>query len=189
MSAQSWQFAVYPGGQPAHGNGPPGRDYQQLWFRLARLPWASLVVVPAGRGTSAAEIATALAEVGTAVGETVTAIVADTVDFGSARAIAQLQPRLTAGSAQRATANVESHPVDPAEPTPSGVHVATAMPPSGRAVISIGPVVEEPIGIAMVQAADAVLLCVEMGKSRLAAARQTLELIGTERLVGAVMIR
>lgn len=188
MSAHAWQFAVYPGGQPGRG-APPGPDYQQLWFRLARLPWASLVVVPADRGVSAAEVATSLAEVGTAVGETVTAIVADTIDYGSARALAELQPRLTSGTAQRATKDVESHEVGPDEPRAAGAHDATPLPPSGRAIISIGSVVEEPLGIAIVQAADAVLLCVEMGKARLGPARRTLELIGPERLIGAVVIR
>jgi hypothetical protein len=217
MSAQGWQFAVFPGGQPGRGGPPPGRDYQELWFRLARIPWASLVLVPADSGTSVAEIATSLAEVGTSLRDTpVTAIVADTIDYESARALSEMQPRLTNGSAYRATVNVEADAVDPEPREAPGPHApgahsagsptagsraagsrsradgspaATPLPPSGRAIISINAVVDEPLGIAIAQAADAVLLCVEMGRSRIGAARRTIELIGQERMIGALVIR
>ncbi len=190
MNGEPWQFRVYPGGRTAHAISSPGRDYQELWFRLSRLPWASLVLVPVDRGTSAAEIATSLAEVGSSLRETpVTAIVAETIDYASARTLAQLQPRLTAGTGYRATVDVDARPVGSETAGPEAPHVATPLPPRGRAIISIQPVVDEPLGIAIAHAADAVLLCVELWKSRSSAARRTAQLIGTDRIVGAVMIR
>ena len=192
MKAQGWQFAVFPGGQPGRAATPPGREYQELWFRLARIPWASLVLVPADGGTCAAEIATSLAEVGTSLREVpITAIVADRIDYDSARALSEMQPRLTEGSAQRATVDVEAEPVPPAPHGGAAAHphVATALPPTGRAIIAIKPVVDEPLGIAIAQAADAVVVCVEMGRSRIGAVRRTIELIGAERVMGALVIR
>ncbi len=191
MSAQAWRFAVYPGGKTGRASPPPGREYQELWFRLARLPWASLVIVPADRGTSASEIATSLAEVATSLRDTaVTAIVADQMDYGSARALAELQPRLANGAAFGTTIEVRARDTSSASPPSSGTtNAATALPPTGRAIVAIRAVVDEPLGIAIAHAADAVLLCVEMGRSRAGAARRTTELIGADRIVGAVVVR
>jgi hypothetical protein len=188
MTAPARQFAVYPGGQPGR-SAPPGREYLELWFRLARIPWASVVLVPADAGTSVAEVATSLAEVGSSLRETpITAIVAESMDYGSARALAELQPRLTSGAAWKTTVEVEARPVDPEQSEPPH-HAATLLSPMGRAIISIQPVVDEPLGLAIAQAADAVVLCIEVGKTRLGAARRTMELIGPERIIGAFLVR
>jgi hypothetical protein len=154
------------------------------------MEWASVVLVPADAGTSVAEIATSLAEVGTSLRETpITAIIADTIDYGSARALAELQPRLGSGGAWRATVEVEARPVEPQAQSAQPRHTATLLPPLGRAIIAIRPVVDEPLGLAIAHAADAVVLCVELGKSRLASARRTIELVGPERIIGALVIR
>jgi hypothetical protein len=57
-----------------------------------------------------------------------------------------------------------------------------------RIVISIESVLSNPLGIGIAQAADAVVLCVRKGRTKIAAARRTIELIGRERFVGSVVL-
>ncbi len=187
-------FAVYPGGLPARGDGtPPGREYQELWFSIARLRWATVVLVPADHGGSAADVATMLAQVGTQLSDApVTAIVANRIDYASVRSLSDLQPRLRDGHSWAGAIEVASIPVARADAEPGSnraVHEAQPMPPMGRSIIAIQPVVDEPLGVAIAQAADAVVICIEPGKDRMPAARRTIELIGAERVVGAVLVR
>jgi hypothetical protein len=49
-------------------------------------------------------------------------------------------------------------------------------------------VVENPLGIAIAFAADAVLVTIELGVTDLASARKTIEMVGRERLLGCVVI-
>jgi hypothetical protein len=193
MASESSPFTVFPGGLPARDDGAsPTREYQELWFSMARLHWASIVLVPADHGGSAADVATTLARVGTQLRDTpVTAIVANRIDYASARSLAELQPRLRESQPWPGAIEVAATQVIPAvEQAASGsVHDALPMPPLGRAIIAIQPVVDEPLGVAIAQAADAVVLCVEMGNSGIAAARRTVDIIGAERVIGAVVVR
>ncbi len=196
MSAKSSQFAVFPGGQSGRGSpGSPGREYQELWFTLARKRWASLALVPVGAGVSASAIATALAEVGSRLRDTpVTAIVAESLDYGAARTLSEIQPRLfeerALSNALEVPAKVVTGRVDGgAAPAVAPLRDAHVISPMARVVIAIRSVVEEPLGVAVAQAADAVLLCVELGVSQLAAARRTIELVGPDRVVGVLLVR
>lgn len=163
--------------------------YEELWFSIARIPWASLVLVPLSEDTPAGEIATSLAMVATHVRDApVTAIVAGELDFRSARALAELQPRLD-GSPPHSI-EVFGTPVDVAEPWethPAPIHETARR--LSRAIVAIRPVMVEPLGVAIAQAADAVVLCFELGAARTKAARRTIELIGPERIVGAFLVR
>ena len=186
-------FSVYPGGAIRADGSSPGKEYQELWFSIARLHWASVVLVPCDRGGSAAEVATSLAMVGTQLRATpVTAIVAKHVDYASARALAELQPRLHGAPAWPPAVEIDARPVSAASETGSREgHVpnATLMAPIGRAVIAIPSVMDEPLGVAVAQAADAVVLCIELGRTRVPSARRTIELIGGERVLGTVLVR
>lgn len=178
------------------------KDIADLWFSLSRVSWSSLVLVPADEGSSASEVATALAEFGGRLRDApVTAIVADSMDFESARILSDLQQRVAYPPPPRERVTVEAEVVvgepaaggDPAPPTESRAiertgHEATPLNP-GAVVVAIQPVVVEPLGVAIAQAASAVVLCVELGKTRLASARRTIELIGADRIVGAFLIR
>jgi hypothetical protein len=195
MSTELPPFTMYPGGQTGSADGArPGREFQELWFSVARLHWASIVLVPADAGGGAADVATSLAQVGTQLRDTpVTAVVANRIDFSCARALAEFQPRLLQDRRLPAI-EVEARPVAvgaPASAPPAvrPVRDATPMPPLGRAIIAIPPVVDEPLGVAVAQAADAVVLCVHLGKTRMPAARRTIELIGADRIVGVVLVR
>src|SRR5512144_26832 len=104
--------------------GAATRDYQQLWFALARRPWRSLVLVPADEGGSAAAIAASLAQVGRRLRETPVTfvIMAEPLDFESAaRVIAALDLTRQGG-----------------EP----LAVAT----TGKVLVAIQPVLVEPLG-------------------------------------------
>ncbi len=192
-------FTMFAGGLSARADGSsPGREYQELWFAMARLHWASIVLVPADHGGSAADVAAALAEVGTQLRETpVTAVVASRMDYAAARALAELQPRLLEGRTWPGAIEVASRPIPedvagagpPPRATARPVRDAKLLPPLGRAIIAIQPVVDEPLGVAVAQAADAVVLCIEMGKTRVPAVRRTIEIIGADRVVGAVLVR
>lgn len=138
--------------------------FQELWFALARRPWSSLVLVPADEGGGAAQFAAALADVGRRLRNAPVSffVVADPLDPSSTAQIA------------------------------STVAAASAEPRDGAAapqmVVAIQPVVTEPLGVAIAQAADTVVLCVEKGRSRLASARRTIDLVGRDRIGGCFLV-
>ena len=67
-------------------------------------------------------------------------------------------------------------------------HDGSLVSSGARLIISIPPVVTQPLGLATAHAADLVVLCVEVGGTRLADARRTLELVGRERMAGCFLI-
>jgi len=145
----------------------PSHEHQALWFALARRRLTSVVLVPADRGSPVAQVANALAEVGRRLGDSpVTAIVADLIDYDFvARTAALLASTHRGGGSAR--------------PGASPLEV----------IVAVHSVISEPLGLALVQAADGAVLCVEMGRTRMDAARETIDLVGRERLVGCVTIR
>ncbi len=141
------------------------REYQSLWFSVAKLPWNSLVLVPADEGGSVAHIAKALADIGDNLSVSpVTYIVAHPLDYKQAVQIA-------AGISVSGWSGGER-----------------PLPRSGRVIIAIEPIVTEPFGVAVCQEADATVVCVELGVSGLAASRRTIDLIGREKVTGTFVI-
>ncbi|BDG04637.1 hypothetical protein AMOR_36330 [Anaeromyxobacter oryzae] len=138
----------------------PAPELLELWFRLAQRTWTSVALVPADGGTTAAApFARSLAEVGRRLhGAPVTAIAPDELDFATAAALAEC------------------------------VRAAARSPEGARVVVAVPPLVIEPLGTAAVQAADVVVLCIELGRTRLAGARRTLDLVGRERVVGSLLV-
>lgn len=198
---------MFPGGGRETATPPPSRKYQELWFNLAPLRWASLVLVPAEKGMSVAAVATALADVGSRLRDSpVTAIIADGMDFESARILADLQlrvldharaPRREEMAVEVAADQFSMPPSSVAEP-PAGDPPGDAVPPrrelrvagspAGQVVVAIQPVVDEPLGVAIAHAADAVVLCMKLRDSRMSAARRTIALIGADRISGAILV-
>jgi hypothetical protein len=189
MNGTTPSFAVLPEGQTDRSAGarPPGRSYQELWFTVAPRRWASLVIVPVDGASEASKIAIALADVGSRLSEApVTAIVAQELDFASARALTSLQPRIeNDGGADVVGLAGRGASASPGGPS-SGPRV---VPAPARAIIAVRPVVDEVLGLAVAQSADAILLCLTLGRSRLPAVRRTLELVGRERVLGTVVLR
>jgi len=58
----------------------------------------------------------------------------------------------------------------------------------GRTLISLGPVIASAASRALAERADAVLLCVQMGRADLAAAKRSLALLGHARVLGCVAL-
>jgi hypothetical protein len=147
----------------APGLATPSREFQELWYTLTLRNWTSVVLVPADAGGSAAAVATSLAEAGMWLrdGAVTLFVMSDPLDYASATQVAP-------ATSQAGTAGAESAPE--------------------RVIIAVQPVVVEPLGLAVTQAADAVILCIELGRTRLAAARRTIELVGRERIGGCFLV-
>lgn len=144
----------------------PSREIQELWFGLARIRWNNLVLVPADEGESAAALATSLADVGRRLRSSPVSflILADPIDYASAGKII---------ATVAAAGKGDSGP---------------SVEPASKVITAIQPVVAEPLGLAITAAADAVVVCIQVGRTRLAAVRRTIELIGRERIAGALLI-
>jgi hypothetical protein len=56
-------------------------------------------------------------------------------------------------------------------------------------VIAIPSVLEVPLGLAVAQAADAVVVIADLGRTRLDDVRRTVELVGRERVAGCILRR
>jgi hypothetical protein len=127
----------------------------------------------------------------------VTAVTVDTLEYASALAIRELQrrtaPEQDPTPERRALVHVTATPVDEDEPRASmprayGGEPLVAAPEAGRLVIAIPAVLSVPLGLAVVEEASAVVLCVERGRSRLADVRRTVELVGRERIGGCFLV-
>ncbi len=64
MSRATFKLAAEAGPDLHPGASSPALPMQQLWFSIQRLPWASLVLLPADPETSAQDVGKALHEVG-----------------------------------------------------------------------------------------------------------------------------
>jgi hypothetical protein len=191
------------------------RQYQHLWFSLASRSWSSLVLVPADGDGSADEVALRLAEVGKQLSRgPVTAITVSSLAYDTATALADLPNYLERARPEPSTAwsPIEMPPsslgdsAGTQEPTSTGtaevertrdgqslMKVPTmdegqADLAGPRLIISIPPVVTQPLGLATARNADLVVVCVEAGRTRIARARWTLDLVGRERVAGCFLI-
>lgn len=140
----------------------PGRDLQHLWFSIGRHQWRSVVLVPCDPQFSPAVIVREVAEVGRRLLDVpASAIVPQPADYG---AVAKMlaSSRSDAGDGPRAHAP--------------------------QFIVAIQSVLLEPLGLAVAQAAEAVVLCVEIGNTRVSSVRKTIAVIGRERISGCVIV-
>jgi hypothetical protein len=142
--------------------GIPSLSMQQLWFSLQGREWTSLVAVPADRDLSAMEFVRPLYEVGRlALGEKLGLV--DARDVVLARTAPLILEMTAGGSPPRGQSG-------------------------GRALVVIESVLSHPSGVPIALAADAALLCVEMGTTSLAAARETVKIVGAQRFLGCITL-
>jgi hypothetical protein len=167
----------------------PSRALQELWFATRRREWKSLVVVPASPGSSALHIAQALGEVGGAIRMSPVQVVnAEGMDLdGIATMVLDIsvldEPELKKPEPKGSVWTSGSGGWD------SPANVARGAPAPRAIIIAIEAVAENPLILPLALAADAVLLCVEMGRTRLEDARHTVELIGRDRIIGTVLLQ
>lgn len=199
MPGEGIHFKLFRGEAGPPG-GPGSSRISDLWFSLSPVGWRSLVLVPADEGISAADVATSLAAFGGRLLDSpVTAIVADSMDFESARILSELLAHVHDGRPPP-PAVVDAEVIEPSAPdarprdadSPKRLAIERIDPrrslQGGAVIVAIQPVVIEPLGVAIAQAASAVVMCVGLGKARLASARRTMDLIGPDRFVGAYVV-
>jgi hypothetical protein len=155
------------GARPA-GSSLPRLDLQELWFATLRRPWNSLALIPADAGRSCMEIAKALAEVGGMLRRRPAMLLSgENLDLaGTAQLVHNMQSQSTPWTDT------------PGRETQEGPLV----------IVALESVITNPTGIAIALAADAALLCVELGETDLASARHTVEMVGRDRFVGCVLL-
>lgn len=156
---------------------------RELWFVLARRGWRSVVFVPVDRPEYAVEAARSLAQVGRQLHEfpVILFVMNEARDYWPA---AQMVATAASGDPEPPADIPESSTTQELVATP-GRHAGA----TGKVIVAVQPVITEPLGLAVVQAADLVILCLEKGETRLADTRRTIELVGRERIAGCVLIR
>jgi hypothetical protein len=174
------------------------RSYEELWFALGRRRWKSVVLVPADEEGSTASAARSLAEIGQHLSEgPVTAITVSSLEYRSALALAELQeyvhreagaPPEPAELVEVSASEVPREQLE-AKPPARARSEALAVSSAARLVIAIPPVVREPLGLNATQHADAIVISVELGRTRVADVRRTVELVGRERVAGCLLVR
>lgn len=185
-----WQVKREVRAQTGEKRALPSRDFQELWFATRRREWQSLVIVPSSPGSSVLHVAQALGEVGGAIRMSPVKVVnAEGMDLDRiAVLVMDMSGEVTA----------EAHPEVKSSVWTSGssggsagwdVPTTRAAPPERATIIAIDAVAENPLILPVALAADAVLLCVEIGRTRLEDARHTVELIGRDRIIGTVLLR
>ena len=189
---------------------PSGREFQELWFALARKDWRSVVLVPADAGESAAAAATSLAEVGRQLHELPVTlfVMANPLDYWPALQMVTTAASTDEGTLTRPTienaldyASAVQLVASAASTGQSSVRPAVGQsivrstagqcivqPAAGKVIIAVQPVVVEPLGLAVTQAADVAILCIEMGRTHLASARRTIDLVGRKRIAGCLLM-
>lgn len=175
------------------------KSYQELWLTLARSDWASMVLVPADPGGSVERLAHGLAAAGKRLSpDPVTAVSPSSLEYGTAMALAAMPSFVSRRRLPGASGwpTVDAPPpvarevnAEDAAPASPPVGQALALSSAARLIISLPAVVSEPLGLATTQAADVVLICVELGRTRLADARRTVQLIGRDRVAGCLLLR
>lgn len=139
----------------------PSLDAQALWFAVQRRGWSTLALVPAEAGCSTMPVAMALAEVIAAHrGRPPLVLPGESLDLaGSAALLAQLRMRAPGEAAH-----------DPV-------------------LVPLGSFSDFPSGVAVARAVDAVLLCVELRRTRLRAAKEAIGAAGRDKLLGYVVLQ
>ncbi len=147
-------------------------ELQELWFSLMRLSWRSLAFVPAhpvAGGGQAAELARRFAVVGRVFrGASLTFLDATSLELESAARISQ---QLQGGSSAW-----------------SAVGPQAAQQADTRTVVALDAVVTNALSIPVALATDGVVLVIEKDVTTRASAERTVQLIGRELIVGAVML-
>jgi len=151
--------------ETANWPGVPSLSMQQLWFCVQRLQWASLVIVPADGNTSAIDFGKPLYEVGKlAMGERLRLLDARDVKLDKT---APLILDMTGASKP---------------------HAAGSQQWGERVVVMIESVLAAPSAIPVALAADAAILCVELGKTSVKGARETIQILGAQRFLGCITL-
>jgi hypothetical protein len=137
-----------------------GYAVEELWYKLLARPWSSLAVVSPERTPKTLRLARSLGEFGTRHRRRPVEIIDGMrLDLERSAAIAQM--------------------VEPEE----------GVPPLSdpRFVIALDSPIANPIAMEVLAASGAVLMLLEKGVTRIPQALRVIEMVGRERLIGAVL--
>jgi hypothetical protein len=138
-------------------------DCKELWGSLARRPWRSILLLPVDDAAATASVAASLAEAGRRIG-------------GAPVEVRVVSSPLDADSAAQLVASVGSE---------AGGRAGAK---SDRVIVAVPPLSVEPLGATVAQGVDAVVLVLCVGRTQLAAAQHTVDLVGRERLAGCLLV-
>lgn len=142
--------------------GQQGYAVDALWYRLLRQRWSCLALVsPDSSKEKTLDVAKSLAQMGARHGRKVTAIDALEVDLVSVARITN-------------------------QVAPIG---GTASDSEERFVIAVESPLMNPLAIGVLAACDAVVLMLQLGITSIPQTLRTIEIIGRDQLVGAVLVR
>ena len=145
---------------PSSGPVPDGYDVHELWYRLLSRPWSCLVVVSPDPTPDTLRLARSLAELGTQHRrQPVEVIDALQLDLERSTAIAQWVEE------QAALGDLAER----------------------RFVIALDSPIVNPVAIGVLMVADAAVMLLEKGVSKIPQARRIIEIAGRERFIGAVL--
>ena len=141
--------------------GQPGYDVELLWYLLLRKSWSCLAVVsPDHAHEKVLRLARSLSQKGERLGRSISALDALDIDLSRAAAVTnQVAPRGAIGGGEQ------------------------------RYIIALDPPLANPLAIGVLAACDAVLIALELGVTGIANAQRTVEIIGREQILGAVLLR
>jgi hypothetical protein len=132
---------------------------QLLWLATQQRTWRSLAVVPASEGISTLELANMFAKLAWWYRGQPSSV----ADFRD------LPLRLVDHQLRDVAQQLEAEPV--------------------TIIIALRSIYENPTVTPVATAADAAILCVHMGVTKIAAARRTVETIGREKFLGTIVVR
>jgi len=138
---------------------------QTLWFALQSKPWASLAVVPGGAGETALEVANTLYDAGALV-------------CGGPMRLLDARD-ITLATSASFILNMTSLVAAPGERRSGGMQ---------RVVVVLSSVLDQPTGVPVTLAVDAVVLTITLGQTRLDAVRRTLATVGAGRVLGWIQV-
>lgn len=145
------------------------RDFQALWLSLAQRPWKSLVVIPVDPDFSVAEHSRTLTDIGASLSEgPVTCLCLD--DLASAE-------DANSGADRARTKAIVNR-----------IRTMSQGTEPGQIIIALQAVTTHPLGVLIARTADVVVLCVRMEQSRVQDVRETMSLIGADKIAGCLLL-
>jgi hypothetical protein len=152
------EHVIPPGVRSGAERPGPAQDLSTLLYSLVIRPWTSLAIVSPDEGERAWHLAQKLAEA------------ARQSHYPALKAVNLLDL-----NAERAAGIAHA------------VNTVTALGERKRFVIAIANPAENPIALRVLTVCEVALLLLERGRSRIPDAQRTVELVGRNRLIGAVL--
>lgn len=107
---------------------------------------------------------------------------------GSAEGVAQALARVARLHKDEGVKVISARGADLAATSRLIIDMTTHVAQGGLCIVVLDSVLTNPAGIPLALAADAALLCVELGEADSESAKRTVELVGDSRFVGAVTV-